>query len=181
MTTDGAMRRVYFWRNVKWDKKSIQEYFSKRLRDKDGVTSSHGKGPRRITDHVRRYSIVRSPSRQVTSVSLQQQTVSRRRQVGLGRTRPAKETNPICGDKTGREVKRKEEAWARERVSSTASDVLIEPSGTWTMTNEKPCPFWFAHVTTTTTAILARYPIVPNLAKFAPQNLGEWRVALLEV
>ncbi|KYQ46266.1 hypothetical protein ALC60_14688, partial [Trachymyrmex zeteki] len=143
-------RRVYFWRNVKWDKKSIQEYFSKRLRDRV----------------VRRCSIVRSPSRQVMSVSLQQRTVSRRRQVGLGRTRPAKETNPICGDKTGREVERKEEAWARERVSSTASDVLIEPSGPWTMTNEKPCPFWFAHVTTTTTtAILARYPIVPNVCR----------------
>ncbi|KYN39597.1 hypothetical protein ALC56_06091 [Trachymyrmex septentrionalis] len=103
-------RRVYFWRNVKWDKKSIQEYFAKRLR-----FSPHGKGPRRITDRVaRRYSIVRSPSRQVMSVSLQQQTVSRRRQVGLGRTRPAKETNPICGDKTvgERKLRRKEEAWS---------------------------------------------------------------------
>ncbi|KYM82665.1 hypothetical protein ALC53_06840 [Atta colombica] len=77
-------------------------------------------------------------------------------------------STPLHTDMPGtpeREVKRKEEAWARERVSSTASDVLIEPSGTWTMTNEKPCPFWFAHVTTTTTAILAQYPIVPNVCR----------------
>ncbi|TGZ52530.1 Uncharacterized protein DBV15_07943 [Temnothorax longispinosus] len=86
--------------------------------------------------------------------------MSRRRQVELRRTRPAKETNLICGDKTLGEGKKEEGGSLSERAClSDRERRLIGPSGTWTMTNEKPCPFWFAHVTTTTTAILARYPI----------------------
>lgn len=61
----------------------------------------------------------------------------------------------------------------RERAClSNRERCLIGPSGTWTMTNEKPCPFWFAHVTTTTTAILARYPIAPNVCRWLSWDDG---------